>query len=175
VADAGALLALFGGVAGVFVADAAVFAAVRRASPPARRGLAHSIAGLAALALAAVYFIASTIPAPWVIPGLVMVACNSYIGFHLDNMAETARRIRILRELDEAPRGLSREAILAAYSPREVFELRIRRLKLAGQCIEDGGSLKMIGTAYSFMGNVVAWVGRIVFGAARRTGGQRKL
>ncbi len=174
-ADVGALLVLFAGVAGAFVADVAVFAAVRRASPAARRGLAHSVAALAALTLAAVYFVASEIPAPWVIPGLVMAACNSYIGFHLDNMAETARRIRILRELDEAPRGLSREAILAAYPPREVFELRLRRLKLARQCMEDGGRLRMTGAAYSFMGSVVAWVGRIVFGAARDPGGERKL
>lgn len=173
-ADWIALVLLFAGVAAAFLVDAAVFAAARRLRPAARRGAAHAAAALGALALAAIYFAVAGIPPAWVVPGLAMVACNSYIGFHLDNMAETARRIRILRELHAAARGLTREAILAAYPPQEVFELRIRRLTLAGQCVEEYGRLRMTGEAYSWMGTLVALGRRVVFGAARE-GAEDKL
>ena len=172
--DCTALALLFAGVAGAFVVDVAVFAAARRAAPAARRGKAHAVAALSALAAAAIYFVGAGIPPAWVIPGLAMVMCNSYIGFHLDNMAETARRIRILRELRAAPRGLTREAILAAYSPQEVFDLRIRRLTLAGQCVEEHGRLRMTGDAYSLMGTLVALGRRVIFRAAQE-GGDDKL
>ena len=103
-----ALALLFVGVVAAFVVDVTVFVAMRRASPAARRGKAHAIAALAAVLFAAGYFLAVHGPQPWVVPALVMVVCNSYIGFHLDNMAETARRIRLLRELHASDRGLTR-------------------------------------------------------------------
>jgi hypothetical protein len=166
---------LFGGVAAAFGVDCGVFIVARRGWPAARRGAAHAAGALAALAFAAIGFVWIAIPAPWVVPGLAMVVCNAYIAFHLDNMGETARRIRILRELCEAPRGLSREAILAAYPPQEVFDRRIRRLELAGQCIEEDGRLKAQGEAYSLMGSMVALGRRVVFGRPRRAGGEHNL
>lgn len=172
-ADAGALLALFGAVAAAFGVDVALFAAARRLRPTARRGTAHALAALCALAAAAALFALAGVPVPWFGPGLAMVACNAYVGFHLDNMAETARRIRILREVDAAG-GLTRESILAAYPPREVFDLRIRRLIHAGQCVERDGRLRMTGEAYSLMGSLVALGRRVVFGSARK-GGDHKL
>ena len=168
-----ALTLLFAGVFGAFVVDVAVFVAARRAQPAARRGKAHAIAASAALAAAGIYFAGVRVPAAWILPGLVMVICNSYIGFHLDNMAETARRIRLLRELHSA-HGLTREALLAAYSPQEVFDLRIRRLMLAGQCVEESGRLRMTGDAYSLMGTLVA-LGRKVIFPRRKAGSRGKL
>jgi hypothetical protein len=162
VASATPLVLFFAGVAGAFVIDAAVFVAARRAAPAARRGKAHALAALVALLAAAIYLLAISGLSAWLVPGLVMVLCNSYIGFHLDNMAETARRIRLLRELHDA-RGATRQALLAAYSPQEVFDLRIRRLKLAGQCVEDDGRLRMTGDAYSLMGTLVALARRLIF------------
>lgn len=163
----------FAGIAGAFIVDIAVFVAARRAQPAARRGIAHASGALAALASAAIFFVGTRIAPAWVVPGLVIVLCNSYIGFHLDNMAETARRIRILRELHAAG-GLTREALLTAYSPQEVFDLRLRRLKLAGQCVEENGRLRMTGGAYSLMGTLVA-LGRKVIFPRGKAGSRRKL
>ena len=161
-ADWCALALLFAGVLGAFLVDVAVFTGVRRARPSARRGKAHAMAALGALASAAIFFVGSGVPPAWIVPGLTMVVCNSYIGFHLDNMAETARRIRLLRELHAAS-GLTREALLAVYPPQEVFDLRIRRLKLAGQCIEEDGRLRITGDAYSLMGTLVALGRKVIF------------
>lgn len=172
-ADWCALALLFAGVLGAFLVDVAVFAGVRRERPTARRGKAHAIAVLSALASAVIFFVGAGVPPAWIVPGLAMVLCNSYIGFHLDNMAETARRIRLLREL-EAARGLTREALLAAYTPQEVFDLRIRRLTLAGQCVEENGRLRMTGDSYSVVGTLVALGRRVIFPRAQR-GGPDKL
>ena len=170
--SAAALALLFAGVLGAFFIDIAVFVVARRARPAARRGKAHAISAVAALVAAAIYFVAVRVPGAWIVPGLVMVFCNSYIGFHLDNMAETARRIRLLRELHGAP-GMTREALLAAYSPQEVFDLRIRRLKLAGQCVEENGRLRMTGDAYSLMGTLVALGRKVIFPRLQGGGGDK--
>ena len=169
--DAAALLALIAGVAGALAADVIIFAAFRRAAPRARRLSAHAAGATGAIVVGFACFASTAVPAGWLVPGLAMVACNSYIGFHLDNMAETARRIRILRELEESPGGLTREAIIAAYPPQEVFERRIGRLKRAGQCIEEDGRLRATGGSYSLMGSAVARAARVVFGP----GAERKL
>ena len=79
-----------------------------------------------------------------------------------------------MRELQGSADGLTREALLAAYSPHEVFELRLHRLKLAGQCVEENGRLRMTGDAYSLMGTLIA-VGRRVIFPSRREGGGGKL
>jgi hypothetical protein len=172
VADWCALALLFAGVLGAFLVDIAVFAGARRARPAARRGKAHAVAALIALAFAALSFVSAGVPPAWIVPGLAMVLCNSYIGFHLDNMAETARRVRLLRELDAA-RGLTREALLAAYPPQEVFDLRIRRLTLAGQCVEENGRLRMTGDAYSMMGTLVALGRKVIFPRMREGAGDK--
>ena len=42
----------------------------------------------------------------------------SFGYFHFINLGETARRIRIIREIDAAGRPLTREVILDRYTPR---------------------------------------------------------
>lgn len=51
-----------------------------------------------------------------------------YCYFHFVNLGETARRIRILRELKDSPDGLSLDEILERYNAREIVERRISRL-----------------------------------------------
>jgi hypothetical protein len=146
-----------GAVAAAIVADIAAFVAVRRAAPAARRGVAHSSALLAALTVVTVLAKIELLLAGW-----AMAVCNAYVLFHLDNMAETARRIRILRELREAPEAMTRQALLAAYSPREVFDRRVARLLLAGQCREEGGRLVATGDSYAAMERIVRGLARVV-------------
>jgi len=52
----------------------------------------------------------------------------SYCYFHFVNLGETARRIRILRELYDSKDGLSMEEILNRYNANDILEKRIGRL-----------------------------------------------
>lgn len=69
---------------------------------------------------------------------LVVYALLAYTYFHLFNMSETARRIRILREIHAAG-SLSAEEIAGRYSAEAIFANRIERLLAAGQIREVGG------------------------------------
>jgi hypothetical protein len=69
--------------------------------------------------------------------GLVYV-CIAYSYFHLFNMSETARRIRLVREIDRHG-GLTEEEILRAYSEDEVVDTRLARMAAMGHMIERGG------------------------------------
>lgn len=59
----------------------------------------------------------------------------SYCYFHFINLGETARRIRILRELQESINGLTMEDILARYNSEEIIERRLIRLIESSQVI----------------------------------------
>lgn len=63
----------------------------------------------------------------------------SYGYFHFNNLGETARRIRIMREFIESD-GMSFEELLLKYNAKEMMRLRLGRLERAGQIIisEDG-------------------------------------
>lgn len=62
-----------------------------------------------------------------------------YCYFHFINLGETARRIRILRELYDRKEGLSMEEIFKRYNAKEIFERRIARLINNGQIIYKDG------------------------------------
>jgi len=64
---------------------------------------------------------------------LLIYACLSYNYFHFINLGETARRIRIIREIHESPNGLTKEEILQRYNAKEILELRMGRLLSKGQ------------------------------------------
>jgi hypothetical protein len=59
---------------------------------------------------------------------LAIYLCLSYNYFHFINMGETARRIRIIREIYDSPNGLSEGDILTRYNSEQMIELRIERL-----------------------------------------------
>jgi hypothetical protein len=81
--------------------------------------------------------------APWDRAGTAAAAaltygCLGYCYFHFINLGATARRIRLMAELVEAPEGLTREGIRARYSAREIVARRIDRLVATGQIVRDG-------------------------------------
>lgn len=57
----------------------------------------------------------------------------AYCYFHFINLGETARRIRILRELQNSDNGLSLEEILKRYNAKSIIDVRISRLINNGQ------------------------------------------
>lgn len=66
---------------------------------------------------------------------IIIYAALSYCYFVFINLGETARRIRILREVFDAPEGLSLEEILRRYNAKEIIERRLQRLLANGQII----------------------------------------
>lgn len=66
---------------------------------------------------------------------LITYICLGYCYFHFINLGETARRIRILRELKDAGRGLALNEVLSRYNSQEIFENRLSRLLKNGQII----------------------------------------
>lgn len=70
---------------------------------------------------------------------VTIYALLSYCYFHFLNLGETARRIRILRELAEAPAGLTAGELLRRYNAQEILERRISRLTKTGQIVLKNG------------------------------------
>jgi hypothetical protein len=64
---------------------------------------------------------------------ILIFLCFIYVYFHFNNMGETARRIRLLRDLVTAGQPLSFDDLTARYSAHEIIERRLSRLIAAGQ------------------------------------------
>lgn len=65
--------------------------------------------------------------------GAVTYGALGYCYFHFINLGETARRIRILREIYEAGGSLTIEGILKRYNAKEIVHHRLNRLLANGQ------------------------------------------
>ena len=64
---------------------------------------------------------------------LIIYGALGYCYFHFANLGETARRIRLVRELVDSPNGLSMEEILERYNSRKMVDVRLERLINNGQ------------------------------------------
>jgi hypothetical protein len=62
-----------------------------------------------------------------------------YCYFHFINLGETARRVRIVRELLEAGGSLTRTELLARYNADEMIRVRFSRMLKNKQVIERNG------------------------------------
>ena len=99
---------------------------------------------------------------------VLLYATFCYVYFHWNNMGETARRIRMLRELESAPEGLTFEEMVARYSAREILERRLKRLTEGGQISETEGRLVMTSRTILLSARLVGLAKWIVFGARNR-------
>jgi hypothetical protein len=118
-----------------------------RAAPA--RGIAPSIAGGFLGGLAAVVAGAALLPgaadAAWLdrpaaaMADLIAYLCLSYCYFNFLNLGITARRIRLLIELLEAPGGLTWTELLRRYDARQMVQARLGRLLAGGQVRERAG------------------------------------
>lgn len=70
---------------------------------------------------------------------LIMYFSFSYCYFNFVNLGETARRVRILRELYDSAQGLSLQELLLRYNGKEIIERRIDRLLHTGQIVFRNG------------------------------------
>ncbi|CCQ89719.1 membrane hypothetical protein [Nitrospina gracilis 3/211] len=83
-----------------------------------------------------------------------------YCYFHFINLGETARRIRLLRELHEAGGGLALDELLGRYNASQMVEIRLKRLLGTGQIVERDGRY--------FIGKpVMLWISQAIVVAKR--------
>lgn len=106
---------------------------------------------------------------------VLVYALFCYVYFHWNNMGETARRIRMLRELAAAPEGLSVEDMVRRYSAREILERRLERLSAAGQIRESEGRLVLTSSAVLLSARLMGLAKQIVFGARREADGHDRI
>jgi hypothetical protein len=131
----------------------------RRAAPQ-RVAMVTCVAGLGApLALGAAH-------EPSVLAYDVLVcACASYAYFHLFNMSETARRVRILLEVSYRG-GVEESELRRMYSDAEVVDKRLKRMIDMGAIELRSGRYVVTGRLLYFAARVLdAW--RRVLGYAR--------
>ncbi len=71
---------------------------------------------------------------------LISYAALGYGYFHFFNLGETGRRVRLMREIDNAgEKGLSMEELLENYSAESIISVRLNRLLNNGQLyLKDG-------------------------------------
>ncbi len=138
-------LGWLGAIVASSIALVAVQAIWYRLNP--KQGIFRSLlAGVLAGLLVQVAAIALWRDWPFVVhfADLCIYVCAAYVFFHLINMGETARRVRLVIELAAAPRGLTRAELLARYGAREIVDRRLGRLAGSGQ-IRIAGERVMLG------------------------------
>ncbi len=110
-----------------------IFSRMNRGTAPqvvAIRMLAFSFLPMAALCWFGVLHCAQITDSEKLIGAVyaaITYTCIAYSYFHVFNMTETARRIRILSEIDRAG-GLSRDQIIAKYGTSDILQVRLDRL-----------------------------------------------
>lgn len=78
---------------------------------------------------------------------LIVYSALAYSYFHVFNMSETARRIKILREIHLAGR-ISREELARGYNANEMIKARLERLERLGQIRLTGGRYVLAGRLF---------------------------
>lgn len=99
------------------------------------------------------------------LPALVTYGALGYCYFHFINLGETARRIRIVRELAEAgPAGLSAAELLARYNARMMVEARFARLLNNSQVVEKEGRYYVGKPAVLYMARILLFMKKALLG-----------
>lgn len=99
------------------------------------------------------------------LPSLVAYAALGYCYFHFINLGETARRIRLVRELAEAgPAGLPKEELLSRYNARTMVEARFKRLLNNSQVVERDGRYYVGKPAVLWMAGILRFMKKLLLG-----------
>jgi len=104
-------------------------------------GFTASLVSAGALAISLALSLELSTPeiAAQLLLALLTTAMLGYCYFHFLNLGQTARRVRILRELVEAGGGLTRDELLKRYNAQEMIDQRLGRLLRGGQVVLRGG------------------------------------
>jgi hypothetical protein len=101
---------------------------------------------------------------PGIMVNIVIYSLFGYCYFHFINLGETARRVRLLRELHESNGGLTLEEILKRYNAEAMVELRLQRLISSGQIILKDGRLHVGKPVLSFISKIIILMKLILLG-----------
>jgi hypothetical protein len=92
--------------------------------------------------------------------------CIAYSYFHVFNLSETARRIRLIRQIDLAD-GMKEAELRSAYSEDEVVDTRLERMAGMGHLVAQGGRYFVGSPTLLFAARVLdAW--QVVLGYRKR-------
>ncbi len=110
------------------------------------------------------YNLLSATSFPQLVTNVTIYSALAYCYFHFLNLGETARRIRIVRELYDFPNGLSMEEILGLYNSRDMVKLRINRLVSNGQILHRDGNYYIGKPVMLWMARIILLLKRILLG-----------
>lgn len=105
----------------------------------------------------------------WHIIGIFLANLLTYVAlgycyFHFINLGETARRVRILREIYDSKDGLSIEEVLARYNAKDIIQLRMNRLLVNAQVILDRGKYTIGNPMMLYITRIILLLKLIVIG-----------
>ena len=95
---------------------------------------------------------------------IVIYSLFGYCYFHFINLGETARRVRILRELYGSNEGLTLDEILKRYDAEAMVELRLQRLISSEQVILKDERLHAGRPIVLFLSKVIVLMKLILLG-----------
>lgn len=127
------------------------------------------IFGLCGLAVIELYYLGQSSQAWYenlcsTLANIITYAALGYGYFHFVNLGETARRIRLLRELHDSEAGLSMSDLLARYSSHEVFNRRMDRLIGARQVVRRDSRLYIGKRTVLYMAKTIVLMKLLLFG-----------
>ncbi len=91
-----------------------------------------------------------------------------YGYIHFLNLGQTARRVRLLRELVDAGEPLSRAELLKRYSAADIVRVRLARLEEGGQVVRRDGQLFIGKPTVLAMARAVGLVKQLTLGETMR-------
>lgn len=130
-------------------------------------------AGLAGLACAEIWTVPRVVTFETVglaTANLLIYGALGYGYFHFLNLGETARRVRLLRELHEAGGALSEGEILARYNARMIVGVRIQRLLESGQVVRRDGQFHIGKPGLLTVARALDYLKRILLGKGQHSG-----
>jgi hypothetical protein len=104
----------------------------------------------------------------YLLANFMIYSLLGYCYFNFVCLGETARRIRILRELLDAGEGLSYAELLKRYNAKDIVEVRIKRLLTNGQIVLKDGRYFIGKPVVLGMAKAVGLLKWMLFGNAKR-------
>jgi len=104
----------------------------------------------------------------YLLANFIIYSLLGYCYFNFVCLGETARRIRILRELLDAGEGLSYDELLKRYNAKDIVEVRIKRLLTNGQIVLKDGRYFIGKPVVLGMAKAVGLLKWILLGNAKR-------
>ncbi len=101
---------------------------------------------------------------PATLTNVVIYFALCYCYFHFVNLGETARRIRMLRELYDSHEGLTIGEIMERYNAKEIVDKRLRRLISNRQVIYRDGKYTIGNPLMLFIAKAIVTVKTVLLG-----------